>query len=97
MQVFEMATQELLLKHEEGNLKNLEDISADYYWAQKAINQLEKELEANLPQETMTKIRESWYKLGLQESIAEDIFYDQGFSDGVRMLLESLTWGPVRR
>ncbi|WP_279386969.1 hypothetical protein [Lucifera butyrica] len=42
----------------------------------------------------MSKLHESFT---LQETIAGEVFYNQGFSDGIRFIMQSLTWEPVRR
>lgn len=97
MSVFETATQEVRSIHNENTLRRLEYVSADYYWAQEEIKELKELLAKTLPVEEMKKIEQLHDKFKLQEGIAGEIYYNQAFSDAIRFIIQSLTWGPVRR
>jgi len=32
-----------------------------------------------------------------REVTAEDIYYNQGFSDAIKLIVQSMVWSPVRR
>jgi uncharacterized protein (DUF2164 family) len=81
VRIFETATRELRFMHNEGNLRALGKVSGDYYWAEQEIEKLQQQLAATLEQETITG----------------DIFYNQGFSDGISFIMQSLMWEAVRR
>lgn len=97
MRVFETATTELRLMHDASDLMNLEKVSRNYNWAEQKIDQLEKEFSETLPEETMEKLEQLHEYFTTQETIAGEIFYNQGFSDGIRLIMQSLAWEPIRR
>ena len=97
MNTFETATRELRISHDESELRNLEKVSCDYYWAELENNELEESLAKILSAEEFKKVNKLHENSTLQEAIAEEIYYNQGFSDAIRFIMQSLTWGPVRR
>ncbi len=97
MQVFETATKELRFMHDGSDLMNLERVSADYYWAEQEFEKLEKELSSIVSEDTMGKLTQLHEYFANQKAITEEVFYNQGFSDGIKMIIQSLSWEPVRR
>ena len=97
VRIFETATKELRFMHNEGNLRELGKVSGDYYRAEREIEKLQPELSAALPKEALEKLNKLQDYFMEQETIAGDIFYNQGFSDGVSFIMQSLMWEAVRR
>jgi hypothetical protein len=97
MRIFETVTRKLRVMHNEEDLRELEKVSGDYYWARRESEQLRKELAAALPEEAVGKLTELQDHLMDRETIASDIFYNQGFADGVSLVMQSLMWETVRR
>jgi len=97
MRVFETATKELRFMHDESDLMGLEKVSADYYWAEQEIDKLEKELAVTVSEDARRRLSKLTEYFTTQQSITGEVFYNQGFADGIRLIIQSLTWGPVRR
>lgn len=97
MRIFETATKELRAMHNEGCLMKLGEVSGDYYWAEQEIEQLQKELAATLSKEAIEKLNKMHECFTGQETIAGEIFYNQGFADGISLVIQSLMWESVRR
>ncbi len=97
VRIFETATQELRSMHNEGNLRELGKVSGDYYWAEREIEKLQQELAATLSKEALEKLNALQNYFMEHETIAGDIFYNQGFSDGISFIMQSLMWEAIRR
>jgi len=97
MRIFETVTRKLRVMHNEEDLRELEKVSGDYYWARRESEQLRKELAAALPEEAVGKLTKLQDYFADQEMIAGDLFYNQGFADGVSLVMQSLMWETVRR
>jgi hypothetical protein len=97
MRIFETVTGELQSMHNDGNLKNLGQVSSNYYWAGREIERLHKELAAALSKEDFGKIIQLQDYLTNQETMAGEIFYNQGFADGMSLVMQSAMWEAVRR
>jgi uncharacterized protein (DUF2164 family) len=97
MNIFETTTKELRFMHDESDLMHLEKLSNDYYCADQQINKLEKELSQALPKENVKDLSKLYDCFSAQKAITGEIFYNQGFSDGIKLIIQSLTWDSVRR
>jgi hypothetical protein len=97
MPVFEKATRELQFMHSSGNLVDLGKVSGDYFLAEREIEKLQQELAATLSQEAVEKLTNLQNCFTDQETIAGQIFYNQGFADGISLVMQSLMWESVRR
>lgn len=97
MNIFETTTKELRFMHDESDLMNLEKLSTDYYYADQQINKLEKEFFQALPKENVKDLNKLYDCFSAQKAITGEIFYNQGFSDGIKLIIQSLTWDSVRR
>ncbi|MBU2700304.1 protein of unknown function (DUF2164 family) [Sporomusaceae bacterium BoRhaA] len=58
---------------------------------------LKKSLAAELSKEQVNKLNELQNYFSDQETVAGDIYYNQGFADGVSLMMQSLMWEAVRR
>lgn len=97
MDVFEFVMEELKSFHDENELKNLEKVSESYYRANLENNHIEKALAETLSQEEMITIHKLCDSFLTKEVIAGKLYYNQGFSDAIRLIIHSLIWNPVRR
>jgi uncharacterized protein (DUF2164 family) len=97
MNVFENVTDELRSVHNQNDLKNLEEIAENYYRASIENNNIEKTLEERLSQEEMKMIYKLCNNFLTKEVVAGEIYYNQGFSDAMQLIIHSLVWSPVRR
>ncbi|MBU2699882.1 hypothetical protein Ga0466249_000963 [Sporomusaceae bacterium BoRhaA] len=95
--IFETATRELRAMHNEGNLMKLGKVSGDYYWAEQEIDRLQQELAATLSKEAVEKLNKLEEGFTWKETVAGEIFYKQGFADGVSLVMQSLMWQSVRQ
>lgn len=97
MGIFEKVTRELRFMHNDGYLMDLGKVSGDYYWAEQEMRQLQQELAATLPKEAVEKLSKLQDYFTEQEMTAGQIFYNQGFADGISLIMQSLTWESVRQ
>jgi uncharacterized protein (DUF2164 family) len=97
MSIFETTMRELRLMHDSDDLRNLEKVSERYYRAEQENEQLEKTLSETLAKESIEKINKMHENFTMQETIAGEIYYNQGFSDAIKFMMQSLVWESVRR
>ena len=95
--IFETATRNLQDRHETGCLRDLSEVSGQYFWVHKKIDKLQQEMAAALPKEFFEKLDDLDSYLAIQEAIANEIYYNQGFADGISLIMQSLLWEAVRR
>jgi hypothetical protein len=95
--IFETATSNLQLMHNEENLVDLSSVSGDYYCTSRKIEDLQEELAAALPKEKTEKFTQLQDCFLDQEIVAREIYYNQGFADGISLMMQSLMWEAVRR
>ncbi len=84
------------IKHEKLVDLQLEKYSSEYYYANKKVLAYQKKIKSALPlelQETLIGLDDEYSSM---LSSGMDIYYRQGFSDAVRLIMETLTWGPTR-
>ncbi|MBU2703364.1 methylphosphotriester-DNA--protein-cysteine methyltransferase [Sporomusaceae bacterium BoRhaA] len=75
---------------------SLENVSSDYYHAsQKAENYYEKIKEILPPEmhETLLRLDDERNQM---ENAVTDVYYRQGFSDALRLILQAMLWEPGR-
>jgi uncharacterized protein (DUF2164 family) len=97
MRIFETTMRELRLVHDSENLRDLVEVSERYCRAEWEINQLEKRLAETLSKENMEIINKMHDNFTTQETVAGEIHYNQGFSDAIKFIMQSLAWEPVKR
>ncbi|WP_110955167.1 hypothetical protein [Anaerosinus massiliensis] len=97
MNVFESITDHLRDIHNETDLKNLEKIAKHYDLANLENHTIESELELNLSKEEMKMVRKLCDNCLTKEVVAERIYYNQGFSDAMRLIIHALVWKPVQK
>ncbi|MBU2702446.1 protein of unknown function (DUF2164 family) [Sporomusaceae bacterium BoRhaA] len=96
MHLFERVTRDLQVMHNEENLADLRTASGDYYCTSRKIEVLQQELTAELTKEQVVKLRELQDYFSYLESSSGDIYYNQGFADGISLMMQSLMWEAVR-
>ncbi|MBU2699053.1 putative nuclease with TOPRIM domain [Sporomusaceae bacterium BoRhaA] len=97
MHIFETAVRDLEAMHSEENLRELDSVSGDYYATHQKLKQLQQELAAELTSEQIAKLHQLEDHFSELEFFAQDIYYHQGFADGISLLTQSLMWEAVRR
>jgi hypothetical protein len=97
MHIFETATRDLEVMHSEENLRDLDSVSGDYYATHQKLKQLQQELAAELTPAQIRKVHQLEDYCFELEFFAEDIYYHQGFADGISLMTQSLMWEAVRR
>lgn len=97
MRIFETVTRELRVMHNEGDLRDLGQVSGDCYWAERGSEQLLKELAATLSKEDLKKLNKWQDYFTHHEATVSEIFYNQGFADGISLIMQSSMWESVRR
>ncbi|MBP2629830.1 MAG: hypothetical protein H6Q70_458 [Firmicutes bacterium] len=97
MNVFETVTDELRSVYNENDLKSLEKVAENYYWANLENNTIEKKLEQCLSKEEMKMVYKLCDNFLTKEVVTGELYYNQGFSDAMQLIIHSLVWSPVRR
>ncbi|MBP2629989.1 MAG: hypothetical protein H6Q70_617 [Firmicutes bacterium] len=97
MDVFEFVMEELKSLHDENELKNLEKVSESYYRANLENNHIEECLAKVLSKEEMITIHKLCDNFLTKEVVAGNLYYNQGFSDAIRLIIHLLIWNPMRR
>lgn len=97
MSIFEAATRGLRIMHNSEELRDLGEASELYYRAERKNEQLEKTLLETLTKENVEIINEMHDNFTTRETIAGEIHYNQGFSDAIQLIMQSLVWESVRR
>jgi len=84
------------MEHENLVNLHLEKCSSEYYHANNKVLACESKLKNALPldlQETLEQLDDQYNCMMLS---GMDAYYRQGFSDAVRLIMETMTWGPTR-
>jgi len=97
MNFFETTMRDLRLMHDSEDLIDLGEVSERYYRAEQENNNLEKTLAANLTKENMEIINKMYDNFTTREVLAGEIYYNQGFSDAIKFMVQSLVWESVKR
>ncbi len=83
--------------HDAEELRCLENVSEGYYQAERANDQLKKRLLEILPKEDIEIVDKMQENFKEKETLAGEIYYNQGFCDAIRLIMQSFVWEPVRR
>ncbi|SEJ18336.1 hypothetical protein SAMN05660742_10476 [Propionispira arboris] len=94
MDIFEIITEALRNVHDG---KNLEDVSNLYSKLYAENNQMVDILDKTLVGEDLKVFHYLCDNFSYREVTAEDIYYNQGFSDAIKLIVQSMLWSPVRR
>ncbi len=97
MNFFETTMRELRIMHDSADLIDLGEVSERYYQAEQENNKLEKALAAILTKENREILNKMYDNFTTQETVAGEIYYNQGFSDAIKFMMQSLVWESVRR
>lgn len=97
MRIFETATRGLRHMHDAEELRCLENVSEGYYQAEQANDKLKKRLLEILPKEGIEIVDKMQENFTEKETLAGEIYYNQGFCDAVKLMMQSLAWESVRR
>jgi uncharacterized protein (DUF2164 family) len=84
------------MEHENLVGLDLAKHSSEYYHANNKVLECESKLKSALPlelQETLEQLEAEYNCMMLS---GMDVYYRQGFSDAVRLIMETLTWSPTR-
>ncbi|WP_110955438.1 hypothetical protein [Anaerosinus massiliensis] len=84
------------MEHENLVDLHLEKCSSEYYYANNKVLEYESKLKGALPldlQEILVKLDDEYNCMMIS---AMDVHYRQGFSDAVRLIMQTLTWVPTR-
>jgi uncharacterized protein (DUF2164 family) len=74
----------------------LEKVSSDYYYACQRALECQNKIKNALPlemQETLMQLDDEYTCMRLSGG---DVYYRQGFSDAMRLIMQTLIWGPTR-
>ncbi|MBP2659696.1 MAG: hypothetical protein H6Q69_2728 [Firmicutes bacterium] len=74
----------------------LEEVSSEYFYAQQNAQLLKEEIQNLLPPDKQKRLVLLDEKYTAMFSAGTSAYYRQGFVDAIRLLTESLTWGPTR-
>lgn len=94
MDIFDTITEALRNVHDG---KNLEDVSNLYSKLYAENNQMVDMLDKTLAGEDLKVFHHLCDNFSYREVTAEDIYYNQGFSDAMKLIFQSMLWSPVRR
>jgi len=97
MRIFETAARELRHMHDSEELRCLENVSEGYYQAEQSNNQLKKRLLEILSKEGIDIVDKMQENFTEKEILAGEIYYNQGFCDAIKLMMQSLAWESVRR
>jgi uncharacterized protein (DUF2164 family) len=75
---------------------DLEKVSSDYYHAYQRVLECQKKIKNALPLELQKMLMELDDEYTCMRISGGDVYYRQGFSDAVRLVMQTLTWGPGR-
>jgi len=94
MDIFEIITEALRNVHDD---KNLEDVSNLYSKLYAENNRMLDILDKTLTGHDLDVFHHLCDNFSNREVTAEDIYYNQGFSDAMKLIFQSMLWSPVRR
>jgi hypothetical protein len=84
------------IKHEKLIDLQLEKYSSEYYYANEKVLAYQKKIKSALPVELQDTLMGLDDEYNTMLSSGMDVYYRQGFSDAVQLIMESLTWAPTR-
>lgn len=75
---------------------DLEKVSSDYYHAYQKMLEYQTQIKHALPVEMHKILVELDDEYICMQISSGDVYYRQGFSDAMRLIMQTLTWGPAR-
>lgn len=81
---------------DERSKRPLDKVSSDYYYANKRLEELQEEISRLLPPEEQIKAKRLDDECIALLAAGAGLSYRQGLADGMRLILEALTWAPSR-
>jgi hypothetical protein len=75
---------------------SLERVSSDYYHASQKVENYYEKLKEVLPPEMHETLLRFDDERNHMENASMDVYYRQGFSDALRLLLQAMLWKPGR-
>ena len=84
------------MEHENLAGLDLGKYSSEYYYANEKVLVYQRKIKSALPvelQETLVDLDDEY---NCMMTSGMDVYYRQGFSDAVRLIMETMTWSPTR-
>ena len=84
------------MEHENLTGLDLGKQSSEYYYANEKVLAYQKQIKSALPldfQETLEQLDDEYNCMMMS---GMDVYYRQGFSDAVRLIMETMSWSPRR-
>ncbi|SEJ77519.1 hypothetical protein SAMN05660742_116110 [Propionispira arboris] len=84
------------MEHENLAGLDLGKHSSEYYYANEKVLAYQRKIKSALPvelQETLVDLDDEY---NCMMTSGMDVYYRQGFSDAVRLIMETMTWSPTR-
>lgn len=75
---------------------DLAKASSDYYHAYRRALKYQDQIKHALPAEMQKILMELDDEYTCMRLSGGDVYYRQGFSDAIRFIMQTLTWGPAR-
>jgi len=94
MDIFEIITEELQNVHNDTNLEEVSNLYGKLYAENKRMVDMLSKTLAGHDLEVFQHLCDNFSN---REVTAEDIYYNQGFSDAMKLIFQSMLWTPVRR
>jgi uncharacterized protein (DUF2164 family) len=74
----------------------LEKVSSDYYHADQRVLECQEQIKHVLPVEMQKILMELDDEYTYMRISGGNVYYRQGFSDAIRLIMQTITWGPAR-
>lgn len=84
------------MEHESLVGLDLRKHSSEYYHANEKVLAYQRKLKSALPVELRETLVELDDEYNCMMTSGMDVYYRQGFSDAVRLIMETMTWVPTR-
>ena len=84
------------MEHEKLVDLHLEKHSSEYYHANEKVLECERKIKSALPLELQKTLVELDDEYNCMMTSGMDVYYRQGFSDAIRLIMETMTWVPTR-
>ncbi|MDF2523974.1 MAG: hypothetical protein K0R31_1615 [Clostridiales bacterium] len=85
-----------MMEHENLVGLHLEKHSSEYYHANNKVLEYQKKIKSPLPLEMQESLEQLDDEYNCMMLSGMDVYYRQGFSDAVWLVMETLTWSPMR-
>jgi len=84
------------MEHESLVDLDLGKYSSEYYHANEKVLVYQRKLKSALPVELQETLVELDDEYNCMMTSGMDVYYRQGFSDAMRLIMETMTWSPSR-